>query len=117
MMLCGLDRPNHYAFDFLVDLPKMTPHTQADVRAVAAFAQRVIHASDLELQLFVLAHGFFPADVGGRIGPSPTSDYTPWMQMLRRWAQDFVAEVEPRCAPSVRDMLMLQSISHRNLAV
>lgn len=117
MMLCGIDRPNQYAFDFLVELPQMTRHTQADVRAVAAFAQQVLHASDLQLQLLVLAHGFFPTDVGARIGPSPTSDYTPWTEMLRRWAQDFIAEVEPRCTPEVRDMLMVPASSLRNLNV
>jgi hypothetical protein len=51
MMVAGLDRPNDYAFDFLTDLPAMTRHTQTDVRTIAAFANRVIQASDIELQV------------------------------------------------------------------
>lgn len=117
MMVAGLDQPSDYAFDFLVGLPTMTRHTQADVRAVAAFAQRVRQASDMELQLLVLSHGFFPAELGGHIGPSATTNYTPWAQMLRRWAQDFVAEVEPRCSADVWEMLALPTLATRSSAV
>jgi hypothetical protein len=117
MMAAGLDEASEYAFDFLTELPGMTRHTQADVRAVAAFAQRVIQASDMELQLLVLAHGYFPADLGGRIGPSPTTDYTPWAQMLRRWAQSFVAETQPRCTAEVWDMLALPALVIRSSVV
>jgi 7-cyano-7-deazaguanine synthase in queuosine biosynthesis len=114
MMACGLDHANEYAFDFLEDLPAMTPHTQADVRAVAAFAHRVLRASEVELQLLVLSHGYFSPDVGGRIGPTPATDHAPWAQMLRRWAKDFVAEVEPRSSPAVREMLALPTVVTRN---
>lgn len=117
MIAAGLDEPSEYAFDFLTELPRMTGHKQADVRAVAAFAQRVRQASDMELQMLVLSHGFFPAEIGGHIGPSPTTDYTPWVQMLRRWAQDFLTDVQPRCVAAVWDMLAIPALATRSSAV
>lgn len=114
MMAAGLDNSGEYAFDFVTELRGMTPHTQADVRAVAAFAQRVSQASNMELQMLVLSHGFFAAELGGCIGPCPTTDYTPWTEMLRRWARGFVTEVQPRCAAAVWDMLAMPALATRS---
>jgi hypothetical protein len=117
MMACGLDHAHRYAFDFVRDLPTMTRHTQADVRAVVAFAQRVCEASDVSLELLVLSHGHFPPDVGGRIGPGAATDYRPWADMVRRWARDLLAEVGPRCSSEVKRMLQLSRSRARSQAV
>lgn len=107
MMVCGLDRPTDYAYDFTVALPKMTTNIQADVRAVTSFAQKVRNASNVELELLILSHGYFSPDIGGQIGPKAVTSFVDWADMLRRWASDFLTEVEPRCSEEVKQMLAL----------
>jgi len=91
MMVCGLDRYQEYAYDVfssggsLRHGRPLTPDKQAHVRAIVPFADRLARASTLELESLVLAHGYFPPDVGSVIGATASSDLRPWTDMLRRW--------------------------------
>jgi len=103
MMVCGLDRDWDYAYDVFStrrSLKKhrpLTPYKLADVRALVPFAERVSRARTLEMEKLILAHGYFPPDVGREIGISQSGDYRLWTEMLRRWADDFMREVPSRC--------------------
>jgi 7-cyano-7-deazaguanine synthase in queuosine biosynthesis len=113
MMVCGLDRESDYAFDVwrdrrsLLQNRELTTYAQADARAMVPFAKRVVAATDAELELLVLFHGYFPPDAGGQIGPFETDDYSPWTKMMRRWAQEFLIETPPRSTRSRMRMLGL----------
>lgn len=115
MMVCGLDRNGDYAFDVCTGRPsrvKRRPlnlYKQADPRAVTALARRVQRASDMKLHMLILSHGHFSPSVGEVIGPKGTADYAPWMSMMRRWANDYLAEFEGRSLPAMQTALGLQS--------
>lgn len=103
MMVCNLDRETDYAFDVfgnrgsLRNNKPLTAYAQSDVRAMIPFAQKVATAKDADLAMLVLFHGYFPPNVGERIGPSVVGDYSPWIAMLRRWAQEFLAQSYAVC--------------------
>lgn len=106
MMAAGLDDREHYAFNVFADLAHLSPHKQADFRALVSFAKRVVCASPLERDMMVLAHGNFASHLGGRIGPAPAQDYTPWSQMLTRWSQDFLAVVDALASRSTKRIVL-----------
>ncbi len=115
MMVPGLDRNDDYAFDAfktrrsLRQKRELTEYAQSDARAMVPFAIRVHNSSEAELEMIVLAHGYFPPEVGGRIGPRETTNYSKWTEMLRRWAKDFLAEVPARCTRSRARLLGLDA--------
>lgn len=94
LMAAGIDSPRQYAVNVFRNLSVLTAKQQVDVRALASFARRVCDSSPVEREAMVLAHGFFPSSVGGRLGPAPASDYSPWTNMLERWAGDFLELLE-----------------------
>lgn len=102
MMVCGLDRDTDYAFDVWRDRRslrkkrELSAYAQSDVRAMVPFAQRVISATQNELETLVLFHGYFPPTVGDRIGLTKAANYRPWTEMMRRWADEFLTETPPR---------------------
>jgi 7-cyano-7-deazaguanine synthase in queuosine biosynthesis len=103
MMSCGLDRLQDYAYDVFTTSGSirrhqpLTAYKQTDIRALVPFAERIVHASTIELEKLVLSHGYFPPDVGRVIGQEVTTDYRAWTDMLRRWAEHFMREIPPRC--------------------
>lgn len=106
MMVPGIDRSEDYAFDVfrtqrsLRQKRELTEYAQSDARAMVPFAIRVLNSSEAELEMILLSHGYFPPEVGGRIGPRRTTTYSDWTEMLRRWATDFLVEVPKRCTRS-----------------
>jgi hypothetical protein len=106
-MEADLDSAKQYAFDVLKDFPSLDHNKQQDFRAVVRFARWVTQASTAQLQTAILSHGHFPADVGGTIGVDATTSYDPWIEMLRRWANDFVSKVRDKGSASTRRALML----------
>lgn len=113
LMAAGIDDEKHYALDVFRDLASLTEHQQADFRALAGFARRVRDASPLERQTMVLAHGFFPANVGARIGPHSSYDYSPWTTMLERWAGEFLDVLERRSTAATLRVLGMRAASRR----
>lgn len=107
LMEADLDSAKQYAFDVLKDFPSLDHNKQQDFRAVVRFARWVTQASTAQLQTAILSHGHFPADVGGTIGVDATTSYDPWIEMLRRWANDFVSKVRDKGSASTRRALML----------
>lgn len=89
-----LDSSRDYAFDVFKDFASLNRDKQQDFRAIVRFALRVTEASNTKLQTLVLSHGHFPSDVGETIGISETTNYDPWIEMLKRWAADFISKVQ-----------------------
>ena len=89
----GIDEPGRYKHDVFTGLSTLTALKQQDFRALVAFAERAEQATPGERTRLVLAHGAFPSDVGGRIGPHAAADYSPWSDMLKRWAESFLSMV------------------------
>jgi 7-cyano-7-deazaguanine synthase in queuosine biosynthesis len=107
LMAAGLDDAQDYAHDVFRGLAGLTRHKQADFRALVDFAGRVVSAGDAGRDLMVLAHGWFPADIGGRIGPAAARDHAPWSGMMFRWAGDFLDQVETLSSSETRAIVGL----------
>jgi 7-cyano-7-deazaguanine synthase in queuosine biosynthesis len=100
MMEAGLDKGiNEYAFDAFLHLQDLKDYQKVDFRALVRFAERLATASEIDLVMTVLAHGYFPPDFGARLGPTPATDYSPWTTMLRSWSQDFLRKMRASCSP------------------
>jgi 7-cyano-7-deazaguanine synthase in queuosine biosynthesis len=100
MIEAGLDKGiTEYAFDAFLHLQDMKDYQQVDFRALVRFAERHATASEIDLEMTVLAHGYFPPDIGARLGPASTTDYSPWTMMLRSWSQDFLKKMRATCSP------------------
>jgi len=93
MMEGDLDRASNYAFDVFTAFTTLSEHTQADFRALVGFAKRIVSSSPLGRDMLVLAHGPFPPEIGGLVGPDAAADYSPWSGMMLRWAEDFLDKV------------------------
>jgi 7-cyano-7-deazaguanine synthase in queuosine biosynthesis len=108
MMICGLDVSDDYAFDIFSGAPsricgkEFSRHLQLDAKALLPFARSMATASDLELQKCVLSHGYFPPSVGEKIGLRAEDTYQSWAEMIRRWANDLVAEFELRISSEMK---------------
>lgn len=102
LMAADLDSPQDYAYDVFRGLSGLTKLKQADFRALVDFAGRVVSTNDTGRDLMVLAHGWFPPDIGGRIGPYAVTDHTPWSGMMLRWAEDFLDRVDRLSSPETK---------------
>jgi 7-cyano-7-deazaguanine synthase in queuosine biosynthesis len=96
----GIDDPSLYRHDVLTGLSALSRLKQQDFRALVAFAERVERTTPGERTRLVLANGSFPPDVGGMIGPSAAVDYSPWSDMLKRWADSFLVMVRRSSTPA-----------------
>ncbi len=105
MLKADLDRRSDYAFDVFNDFPTLTPVKQADFKALVQFAKRVVSASPAAREMIVVSHGYFPPDVGSRIGPAPASDYSPWSDMLLRWAVDFLDKLDSLSSVRTKELV------------
>lgn len=90
MMSVGLDDPRDYVDDVFDNLYGLSRKRQQDMRMVLRFAERIRQANTTQLRSMVVSHGAFPAACGGMIGPSESVDYSPWGEMLARWAREFL---------------------------
>ncbi len=100
MIEAGLDKGiDEYAFDAFLHLQDLKDYQKVDFRALVRFAERHATASEIDLEMTVLAHGYFSPDVGARLGPAATADYSPWTTMLRSWSQDFLRKMRSACSP------------------
>jgi 7-cyano-7-deazaguanine synthase in queuosine biosynthesis len=93
MIECGLDSADDYGFDVFGHLDDLKDYQKVDFRALVRFAQDKASASEAALEMAVLSQGFFPPELGGRLGPGATADYSPWTTMIRTWSQDFIRKV------------------------
>jgi 7-cyano-7-deazaguanine synthase in queuosine biosynthesis len=108
MMEAGLDKGiDEYAFDAFLHLQDLKDHQRVDFRALVRFAERHAAASEIDLEMTVLSHGYFPPDAGARLGPAPTSDYSPWTTMLRSWSQDFLRKMRSACSAETLEIVGL----------
>ncbi len=107
MIRAGLDAQDRYGFDVFKDLRSRTHYRQSDIRALVAFAKRVIAATPACRDLMVLSHGAFSSELGVKLGPSPAADFSPWSDMLLRWAMDFIELVETLSSPATKRILDL----------
>jgi hypothetical protein len=64
----------------------------------------------MELDMTVLSHGYFSPGVGARLGPHATADYTPWANMTRSWAEDFLRKMRTACSSGTRGMVGLNAV-------
>jgi hypothetical protein len=85
------------------------PYQRVDFRALVQFAEITASASDLALDMTVLSHGYFPPEVGARLGPHATADYTPWSKMIRGWSLDFLRKMRVACSTETLGMVGLNS--------
>lgn len=108
MAEAGLDDADDYWVNVFDTLPGETATKQADMRGLVRFAKRVITANAAERQAMLFSHGHFAADVGGTIGPYTADDYTPWSDMLFRWADDFLDKVRTWSSPKTRKFLAVR---------
>ncbi len=99
MMEAGLDNGDEYAFDVFLHLQDLKDYQKIDFRVLVRFAERHATASEIDLEMTVLAHGYFSPDFGARHGPAATTDYSPWTTMLRSWSQDFLRKIRSACSP------------------
>ena len=102
---CGLDSTADYAFDVFTQLDSLTETTRADFTSLVRFTRRYQSLSPLRKQAAVLSQGYFPPGAGGEIGPHPTTDYSPWVQMLDRWTGEFSDLIEERASASTKKSL------------
>jgi len=102
-----LDSSGHYAFDVFNNFSSLGRDKQQDFLAVVRFAVQVAGASTAKLQTLVFSHGHFPSDVGGKIGVAATTSYDPWVEMLRRWAADFISKVQNKASTQTQRALGL----------
>lgn len=107
MIEAGLDETNDYAFDVFQDLRRLKAYQKVDFRGLVAFAKRNAAASEMELELTVLAHGYFPPEVGTLLGPIPAIDYSPWTTMIRSWSQDFIGKMHIACSLETLEIIGL----------
>jgi 7-cyano-7-deazaguanine synthase in queuosine biosynthesis len=98
MLERGLDDPQQYAFDVFQHLGDLKDYQRVDFRALVRFAETAAAASEIELDMTVLSHGYFPPEIGARLGPHPTPDYSPWAKMIRAWSQDFLRKMRAACS-------------------
>jgi 7-cyano-7-deazaguanine synthase in queuosine biosynthesis len=105
MLRAGLEEL--YEDDVYRNLPCLSETRRTDFRALTAFANKVLRARKAELQMMVLSHGHFPPDIGGTIGPWPATDYSPWCEMLTRWAGEFLQQARQLCSGETRNILRL----------
>jgi len=106
---CGLDSAADYAFNAFTQLDALTVTTRADFTSLVRFARRYQSLSPLHKQAAVLSQGYFPPSAGGEIGPHPTTDYSPWVQMLDRWTGEFSDLIDERASASTKKSLRLSS--------
>ena len=104
----GLDRPADYAYDVFTGLGGLSKHKQADFRALVDFAGRVVSSTTMEREMMVLAHGAFPPEVGTLLGPRPADGYSPWTNMMLRWAKDFLVKVRGGVNADVREIISMR---------
>jgi len=109
----GWDNADDYAFDVFTDLSSLTTHKQADFRALFGFANRIVVATRAQRDLMVLSHGVFSPEVGKRIGPSPAKDYSPWSEMLLRWAKDYLDKLHRLSSASTKQILGISKLKRR----
>jgi len=110
-----LDSAEDYAFDVFKDFPSMPRDKQQDFRAVVRFAVNVSNASTTKLQTLVLSQGYFPPDVGILVGASDTSNYDPWVDMLREWANDFISKLQDKAATGTLRLLGLSNFNQAGI--
>jgi hypothetical protein len=84
MIECDLDDTRDYAFDVFQHLADVKPFQRVDFRALVQFAETAAIASDVALDMTVLSHGYFSPEIGARLGPNATADYSPWSNMTAR---------------------------------
>ena len=100
-MEAGIDRAEDYAFDVFGGMHSLPLNKQQDFRALVRFAEQVATATPAWLENLILSHGYFPSNTGSILGTSPTLDYGPWVQMLKRWADDFCSKIRNRTSSTV----------------
>ncbi len=102
---CGLDNTSHYAFDVFNELGALTTTTSPDFISLVQFARRFRSLSPLHKQAAILSQGYFPPSAGGSIGPSPTPDYSPWVEMFDRWTGEFLKLISEQASASTKNIL------------
>lgn len=105
MMDLSLDSAKDYVADVFTKLAKLTTHKQGDFRALVRFARRISGATQAEREALVIAHGYFSPEIAATIGPRPAADLSPWADMMRRWADDFLDKVDQYAIRSTRQIL------------
>lgn len=113
LMEAQLDSAGDYAFDVFEDFVSLPRDKQQDFRAVVRFAERVASASTAKLQTLILSQGYFPSDAGITIGVASDTGYSPWVEMLRRWATDFLSKIGNEASSDTLRALGLSSDSER----
>jgi len=112
MIECALDAPQDYAFDVFQGLEDVGPLKRLDFRGLVQFAERAVAASEMKLEVTVVSHGYFPPEVGAKLGPYATADYTPWAKMILSWSQDFLSKMRIACSQKTLGIVGLNTTSN-----
>lgn len=113
LMEANLDYARDYAFDVFRNFSSLDRDKRQDFRALVQFAVRVSEATATQLQTLIFAHGYFPSGIGKTIGMSETTNHTPWTDMMKRWADDFLNKVCLNTSVSVQKSLGLTNHSRK----
>ena len=101
----SLDVPSDYAFDVFKQLDTVTDSKRIDFISLVQFARRYRKLSALHKETTVLSQGYFPPTIGAEMGPYPTPDYSPWVEMLDRWTSEFLKLVNERTSVATKKSL------------
>lgn len=107
MKEASLDSPDDYGFKLFENIDSVSTKKQMDFRALVSFAKKVTTSSQLNRELIVLSHGFFPVSVAERFGGKKIASYSIWGDMFVRWADDFIKKTDVMASTQTKRSLGL----------
>ena len=96
----GIDSAPDYYCDVFRDLTKRSDTEQCDFRFLARFAVKVGRMSTAKRQALVLQQGMFRPEECVLIGGEHIESLTPFADMIKSWAQDFLKKVDANSSAS-----------------
>jgi 7-cyano-7-deazaguanine synthase in queuosine biosynthesis len=101
----GLDDASDYYRNVFERFGALSATERADVRALAAFAQRVREMSPARRASLALSHGASDVRTLATLGPRVDDPYAAWAEMIGRWAEGFLERARSWASPDVRRRL------------
>lgn len=101
------DSADEYAYDIFRNLSAVDQNKQLDFRSLVSFAKRYLDMSRTGKELVVMAHGTFPLKSGERFGDEAVDSYSPWSEMIERWATDFLVKLGEVTTADTRRIICL----------
>ena len=103
----AIDSPDDYLFDIFNDYLSLSSTTRVDFATLVRFAKQVMSSSPGKLELMIMSQGAFSANIGAKIGPFEVDDYSLWANMISRWAETFLNQLQEKCSDGIKQNLRL----------